>query len=387
MKKICYRPVYNRKKRLNAQGEALVQVEAYLGGKKIYFSSHIYLRPEQWDKRKRMVKKHPHADQLNLMLKEFILNLERRELDLWKSGQEISLDLLRTEFNCQNSNSFLQFVKEDIRASQAKESTKKNRRSTLTLLAKYRPGLIFKEVNSRFVYDFERYLYDSGLQMNTVAKHMKHLKAFVNSAIDRGYLSAEEYAFRRYRIKTKEFKHTFLTPDEMKQLEELTLVGKHRSLRHTLDAFLFCCYTGLRYSDFTNLSEKNIVTMNGKPWIVFNSVKTGAEVKLPLTLLFEGKAWKMLRKHWHDLAGFFALKPNSTANKELIRIGRLALINKHFSFHSARHTNATLLIDKGANITTVQKLLGHRNIATTQIYSEVMESTLVKDLKKCAKSK
>ena len=56
MKKICYRPVYNRKKRLNAQGEALVQVEAYLGGKKIYFSSHIYLRPEQWDKRKRMVK-------------------------------------------------------------------------------------------------------------------------------------------------------------------------------------------------------------------------------------------------------------------------------------------------------------------------------------------
>ena len=127
--------------------------------------------------------------------------------------------------------------------------------------------------------------------------------------------------------------------------------------------------------------------MSGKPWIVFNSVKTGAEVKLPLTLLFEGKAWKMLRKHWHDLAGFFALKPNSTANKELIRIGRLALINKHFSFHSARHTNATLLIDKGANITTVQKLLGHRNIATTQIYSEVMESTLVKDLKKCAKSK
>ena len=93
----------------------------------------------------------------------------------------------------------------------------------------------------------------------------------------------------------------------------------------------------------------------------------------------------MLQKHKHNLAAFFAIKPNSNVNKELIRIGKIAKIDKHFSFHSARHTNATLLIYKGANITTVQKLLGHRNISTTQIYSEVMESTLVKDLKKCEK--
>ena len=44
-----------------------------------------------------------------------------------------------------------------------------------------------------------------------------------------------------------------------------------------------------------------------------------------------------------------------------------------------RHTNATLLIYKGANITTVQKLLGHKNLATTQIYGEVMGSTIVRE--------
>ena len=64
---------------------------------------------------------------------------------------------------------------------------------------------------------------------------------------------------------------------------------------------------------------------------------------------------------------------------------KLAKINTHISFHTARHTNATLLLYKGVNITTVQKLLGHRHLSTTQIYGEVIEHTLVKDLKKSAK--
>ena len=103
--------------------------------------------------------------------------------------------------------------------------------------------------------------------------------------------------------------------------------------------------------------------------------------------MFEGKPLILLKKHIRHLNKFFTLKSNSAVNKELIRIGKLAKIEKHFSFHSARHTNATLLMEKGANITTVQKLLGHRSISTTQIYSQILESTLVNDLKKCSQAK
>ena len=171
----------------------------------------------------------------------------------------------------------------------------------------------------------------------------------------------------------------------LEKLERLILPPKALQLQKTLDAFLFCCYTGLRYSDFINLSEKNIAMIDKQPWIVFNTVKTDIEVKLPLTILFDGKAWELLCKYRERLKEFFSIKPNSNVNKELMRIGKFAGIEKHFSFHTARHTNATLLIYKGANITTVQKLLGHRNVTTTQIYSEVMGSTIVKDLKKCSK--
>lgn len=81
MKKIKYRIVYNRKKRLDSQGKALVQVEAYLLGKKAYFSTHIYIKPDQWNSRKSIICNHPHAEELNYMLEEFILNLQMREIN------------------------------------------------------------------------------------------------------------------------------------------------------------------------------------------------------------------------------------------------------------------------------------------------------------------
>ena len=98
MKKIKYRIVYNRKKRLDSQGKALVQVEAYLLGKKAYFSTHIYIKPDQWNSRKSIICNHPHAEELNYMLEEFILNLQMREINAWKQGKEICLELLKQYF-------------------------------------------------------------------------------------------------------------------------------------------------------------------------------------------------------------------------------------------------------------------------------------------------
>ena len=82
MRKISYRFVYNRKKSLNDRGTALVQVEAYLNKKKVYFSTHVYLRPEQWDVKRKIIKEHPNQDALNGMLNEFIIELEKKELSL-----------------------------------------------------------------------------------------------------------------------------------------------------------------------------------------------------------------------------------------------------------------------------------------------------------------
>ena len=383
MKKISYRLVYNRKKRLNASGKALIQVEAYLTKRKVYFSTHIYVRPEQWDARKARIICHPHEEELNRMLDEFLLKLQYKELEGWKQGKAISLSMLKSEASEGADCNLFAFGRKWVECSVKKASTKNNLKTTLTLLHEFRPSICLAEIDYQLLLQFEAFLKQKDLKVNTIAKHLCHFRTFYNAAVREGIVLPDSSPFLNYKIKTTEGHHVFLLPDELKKLEMLALELAGKPLSHTLDAFLFCCYTGLRYSDFTKLSEENLIYPDHQHvWLVFKSQKTGVESQIPLDLLFQGKAVRILEKY-EDKARFFRLKPNPDINKELIRIGRLAHIEKHFSFHSSRHTNATLLIYSGAQLTTVQKLLGHRSIKTTQVYGEVFSQTLVNDLKKC----
>lgn len=386
MEKISYNLVFNRKKRLNKRGMALVQVEAYLNRKKMYFSTKIYLKPEQWDAKRKMVKNHPNANVLNRMLYENIAAIEQTELGLWQQGKSISLDLLKNSIDkpLSNGRSFLTFFKEEIANSSLKESTRQNHLSTLELLQEFKKEVLFTDLTFEFVSSFDNYLQSKGYHLNTIAKHMKHLKRYINVAINKEYMDIQKYAFRKYKIKSIEGSHTHLAPEELHKFENLQLTGRYTRLQKTKDAFLFCCYAGLRYSDFTNLTSANIVEFHQETWIIYKSVKTGMEVRLPLYLLFEGKGIQILQRYKDDLNSFFKLKDNSNINKELNILAGLAKIDKRVSFHTARHTNATLLLYSGANITTVQKLLGHKSVKTTQVYANIMDITVVRDLEKAA---
>ena len=383
MNKIIYNLVYNRKKCLNKKGMALVQVEAYLGRKKKYFSTKVYLKPEQWDNKKLIVKNHPNADALNRLIYEFVATIEKKELELWQQGKRISLELLKNALTTQeNNSSFISFFRQEVMNSSLKDSTKRNHLSTLMLLQEFKKNITFSDLTFELISSFEYFLQLKGYHTNTIAKHMKHLKRHVNIAINKEYIEIQKYAFRKYKIKTIENKHTHLVPEELERLENLILSGRYVKLQKSLDAFLFCCYAGMRFSDFINLSSENFVDINQETWLIYKSVKTGTEVRLPLYLLFSGKGIAILNKYRDNLEDFFHLRDNSNVNKDLIIITRLAGLSKRISFHTARHTNATLLIYNGINITTVQKLLGHKSVKTTQVYTNVMDMTIIHDLEK-----
>ena len=385
MNKIYFRLVYNRKKKLNKSGKALIQVEAYRKRKKVYISTGIYVNPQEWDSRHSRIIQHPHSEELNRMLEEFILQLQWEELKSWKRGVHINLSAFKTISRQSDTErmTFLSFGRNWVEHSLRKDATKKNLLTTLDLLNHFRSSIEFEDITYSFLLEFEDFMRQKMYETNTIAKHMRQLRTFVNEAIKRGYIQPEDYPFRKDQIKTTQSKHSFLLPEEIRKLEKLELSLCSKSLMHSLKAFLFCCYTGIRYSDFVLLNESNIVTIKGEKWLIFKTVKTDTKVSIPLYLLFQGKALRLLQEYHQNLSDFFHIKSNSSVNKDLKKIGVLAKIEKHFSFHTARHTNATLLIYNGAQITTVQKLLGHQSVKTTQRYSDIFSGTIVKDLKKC----
>ena len=365
---------------------ALVQAEALLNQRKVYFKTNIYLKPEHWDKQTSQVCNHPQANDLNTMLFEFILHLQAIELSLWKRGIPVTLSLLKDAIKKDKpvNVTFPVFARIYVQESDRKRSTKENLLTTITVLQEFRPGLDFKDITYTLLRDFEVHLKEKGNSVNTIAKHLRQLRTLVNEAINQGYIPSDAYPFRKFKIKQEKGRKEFLTPDELRKLENLQVSDKR--LRHVLDAFLFCCYTGLRYSDFCQLTPENIIRVNGKRWLYFKSVKTDVEIRLPLHLLFEGKALAVLERY--DIVTDFAkIGPNSEANKHLAQLATLARIRKHITYHTARHTCATLLVHQGVPITTVQKLLGHTSVRTTEVYSEVLSNTIIRDLKAVKRKK
>ena len=156
-------------------------------------------------------------------------------MELWQQGKRISLELLKDALATrENNSSFISFFKQEVSNSSLKDSTKRNHLSTLLLLQEFKRDIVFSDLTFEFVSSFEYFLQQKGYHTNTIAKHMKHLKRHINIAINKEYIEIQKYAFRKYKIKTVENKHTHLVPEELEQLERLSLTDKHMKLQKSL---------------------------------------------------------------------------------------------------------------------------------------------------------
>lgn len=341
MEKIRYRLVFNRKKTLNKEGKALVQVEATLNQRKVYMTTHVYLKPEWWDRDRKLVINHPQAEGLNLMLWQFVLDLQNSEIEMWKRGVMPTLAMIKSSGRDLPDITFKGFSQKMIEESDRSKKTKENLKSTVRAVCSFRKGVNFNDLTYTFLKEFEQHLRKSGKRTNTVGKHMRQLRTIVNEAINHGIIKADYYPFKKYKIKSERGHFEWLTPQELRRLENMKLTNKGQS--HILDAFLFCCYTGLRYSDFVRMKSDWIEKINGKPWLHFFTKKTHTEVRLPLSLLFDGKALRIIDKYG-DIGNLARIYGNHDTNVALSHIMAAAKIGKRATFHAARHINSSYLV-------------------------------------------
>lgn len=241
------------------------------------------------------------------------------------------------------------------------------------------PNLTFSQVDVDFVKGFKNYLdkkaktkSDTPLSQNTKYTYYNKFKACINSAFDDGYLSVNP--IKKVKGFTMgESQREYLTHEELQALA--TAECKYPILK---TAFLFSCLTGLRWSDINKLiwSEIRDETDNdGIPYckIIFRQEKTdGLEY-----LYISNQARSLLgdRKNESDRV-FYRLKYGSTFNAEIVNWSNRAGITKHITFHCGRHTCAVLMLENGADLYTVSKFLGHRELRTTQIYAKIVDKKM-----------
>lgn len=212
--------------------------------------------------------------------------------------------------------------------------------------------------------DYRKRIKDRPLSRNSRVSYFNKLRAACNQAFEERIIAVNPMRGVE-AIKAEEGKRMYLTLDEVKRLAATEC--DYPAIKR---AFLFSCLTGLRRSDILKLTWGEVHQQGEFTRIIFTQKKTGGVEYLDLA----PQAAELLgeRGKPEELVFDWIHSPSCT-NETLRRWCFRAGIAKEITFHCGRHTFATMMLDLGTDIYTVSKLLGHRELSTTQIYAKVMD--------------
>ncbi len=243
-------------------------------------------------------------------------------------------------------------------------------------------SLRFADLNVKFCNDFSDYLLNAKrmrsrkltISQNSARAYQNKFKAALNKAFDEGILKTK-LTTQFERIKEAEFSREFLSIEELNRL-----ANTECTLPLLKTAALFSALTGLRFSDIQKMVwsevQETTETINQVKtkifYIRFIQQKTKGVEMLPIS----EQAFTILGQRGKpDENVFEGLEYSAFVNFHLKRWIINANIGKDITFHCFRHTYATLQLSAGTDIYTVSKMLGHRDLKTTQIYAKIIDQT------------
>lgn len=239
-----------------------------------------------------------------------------------------------------------------------------------------------EEVTPKFLSNFDNYLrVEYNMANNHAMKIRQKLRTIYKVAIDNGWVSKNP--FSTIKIHFDPVERDVLTKSELTALIQTDMIFDR--LEKMRDVFVFACFTGLAHCDVAGLTKENIITDEaGQVWLKTHRQKTSEVVDIPLLEIPQ----LIIKKYqgMKELNGkLLPTLTNSCSNLYLKEVAVRCGINKTLTFHMARHTFATTVtLSNGVPIESVAKMLGHRNIRTTQIYAKVIKDKLAEDMNNLA---
>ena len=364
--KIIKEPIHIRQKKL-ANGNLSLYLDIYINGMRSYEFLRLYIIPER--NREDKERNRQTMQLANSIKSKRIMEIQNGEFG-FKS--QFKTDAL-----------FFDYYRAICNRRMGTESRGNwgNWFSCLHHLRKYERNerITFERITPEWVQGFRDYLdqdaiawdhdsrkrvKDKPLSENSKQSYFNKLRACLNRAYE-DRIIPDNPCRGIDGFRGEETTRMYLTIDEVKILAQTEC--EYPQIK---SAFLFSCLTGLRKSDILRLRWGDIHHQGDFTRIIFRQKKTRGleylDISHQAVVLMgdEGKPESLI---------FENLLTTSATNRVIQEWVSTAGIHKKISFHCARHSFATMMLDLGTDIYTVSKLLGHREIATTQIYARVLD--------------
>ena len=364
----------------------------YLGERKP-FATGLFVNPKHWDSKSQLAKP-PNEDNnfINAELSLIKNKINQAFLFLQVQGLEFDVEGIYKQYKgepnqkqlgiVQFYSSYLERLKKMI-GKDFKESTWEKFNEILPAIKDFiffkyqKKDINLNKLDYNFIEDFDYYLKtEKNNSQVTINKKIQRLKKVVKVARKQKLL--EFNPFEEHKPKQAKTKIIFLSQDELDELKEKEFQSE--ILNNVRDCYIFCCYTGLGYSEMFSLKKSDLKQDDeGTLWIYKERQKTERAFSIPL--IFQ-EPLEIIEKYKSESEYLLPRLSNQYFNRLLKEIAITLGITKKLTHHTGRKTFATtVLLNNNIPIETVSKLLGHSKITTTlSYYAEVMPSKLKLDL-------
>ena len=387
---------YAKSTKANANGLLPIYVRLTVDGKRLEFSTKKFVEKTKWSNELSKMKgtteearsinsyldlmKSKVLDaQMELLHRNEVLSIENFKNKLLGTGERQRM--LVPIFQDHN-NKIKELVGKEYAPGTLERYTTSLKHTIEFMQWKYNISDIdITKIDHAFITDYEFWLRSvRNCANNTAVKYLKNFNKIIKLCLANDWLDKNPFA--NYKSKVKEVERVYLTEAEIQSIIEKDFKTERLSL--VRDIFLFSCFTGLAYIDVKNLTKSHIsYGIDGEKWIFTHRQKTESASKIPILPVTQ----MIIDKYENNPQcinedKLLPILSNQKMNAYLKEIAGVCEIEKELTFHIARHTFATTItLTNGVPIESVSKMLGHKNLRTTQHYAKVLDKKVSEDMK------
>lgn len=405
------------------QTESLqIRMRVVYNGVRVDFNSGHNIDADKWDKRRQQVKNgctnkaHESSAEINEHLHMMCDKVEKIFADYEYQQKVPTAEQLKEAFNRPEEKEpkkkvkkaskkmniwqlINQFQKDCGKMNNWTEATYEKFHAMENHLRDFKENLTLDYLNEDGLNDYVYFLQDTlKMRNSTIGKQLGYLKWFLRWATKKGFAVNTDYLTFKPKLKTTQKKVIFLTPDEIEKLRKCQIPATLSHLERVRDVFLFCCFTGLRYSDANNLRRSDVK----EDTIEVTTIKTADSLTIELNDQSKAILEKYKDADFEDDKALPVIS-NQRMNDYIKELGQLAGIDepiretyykgneridkvspkyKLLGTHTGRRTFICTALSLGIPVNVVMKWTGHSDYKAMKPYVDVIDDIKAKSMKK-----